>query len=190
MKPALTLEAFADCNRTARRRVAPKHLSMVERLDFHSMPEPNTGCVIWLGATDRNGYGFTTRDKRQVRAHRASYECNRGPIPDGLVLDHLCRTPSCINPQHLEAVSAQVNTMRGYACTAVNARKTHCIHGHLLAGDNLMPPRHGWRICRACRNAARDRRTPVPTHLRDYKAEYAKRLAARLRTALSEAVQP
>lgn len=164
------------------RRVAPKHFTLAERLDFHSMPEPNSGCQIWLAATDEDGYGFITRDGRQTRAHRAAYELEHGAIASGLVVDHLCRTPTCINHRHLEAVTVRVNTMRGISPTAQNAEKVFCKHGHLLAG---VTARTGWRECRVCHrartNEARRRNPPV----RDYAAEYAARLASRLRASLN-----
>lgn len=75
--------------------------------------DADTGCWLWTAAINNMGYG--TLAYRQVRyyAHRFSYEMFVGPIPSGLVLDHLCRHPSCVNPDHLEAVTQQENCMRG-----------------------------------------------------------------------------
>jgi hypothetical protein len=72
-----------------------------------------TPCWIWTRATDWKGYGHFTVGNTSVRAHRAMYEERYGPIPEGLVIDHLCRTPSCVNPDHLEPVTALENHRRG-----------------------------------------------------------------------------
>lgn len=75
-----------------------------ERLDTQSIPEPNTGCWLWTGYMNRQGYGRLRvggRSGRMILAHRASWERERGPIPDGLDCLHACDTPLCINPAHL-----------------------------------------------------------------------------------------
>lgn len=110
-------------------------------------PEPNTGCWIWIGSTFARGYGRY----RNAFAHRISHELHKGPIPDGLVIDHLCRNHWCVNPDHLEAVTQQVNTLRGIGPTARNSRKTHCPRGHPLKGTNLRL-KYGKRYCRECDN--------------------------------------
>jgi hypothetical protein len=79
-----------------------------ERFDQYHMPEPNSGCWIWFGSTFRKGYGSISeggRHGRTLQAHRVSYERFKGPIAPGLTIDHLCRTPCCVNPDHLEAVT-------------------------------------------------------------------------------------
>ncbi|MCZ6447620.1 MAG: HNH endonuclease signature motif containing protein [Alphaproteobacteria bacterium] len=94
-------------------------------------------------------------------AHRFSYETLVGPIPEGLILDHLCRVRSCCNPSHSEAVTHRVNILRGDGITAINARKLFCKRGHPLFGENLRPQnpetRYG-RICRACHRLSERRR--------------------------------
>lgn len=124
-------------------------LSAHDRFDAKVHPEPTSGCWLWVGAADVKGYGRLRIGGDWALAHRLSHERFRGPIPDGCEIDHLCRTPSCVNPDHLEAVPSRVNTLRGTGPTAVNARKTHCIHGHQLSGDNLTIT-GGRRSCRAC----------------------------------------
>lgn len=113
------------------------------KLERLSMPEPNSGCWLWLGSVS-GGYGqFGSILTTTNMAHRVSYEHYIGPIPDGLVLDHKCRTPSCINPLHLEPVTPTENTRRGWRVT-----KTHCIRGHALTPDNLYRrKRSPWRQC-------------------------------------------
>jgi hypothetical protein len=73
-----------------------------------------TPCWIWQRAISSTGYGTITR-RRGVRglAHRLYYEWFVGPIPDGLVIDHLCRNPACVNPEHLEPVAQTENVRRG-----------------------------------------------------------------------------
>ena len=75
--------------------------------------DTNTGCWIWKGHKDKDGYCATTINGRSIRAHRASYIFHNGSIPTGLQLDHLCRTPSCVNPEHLEPTTNAVNSQRG-----------------------------------------------------------------------------
>ena len=115
-------------------------------------PEPNSGCWLWLGSLDGKGYGVFGRHGRTVLAHRAVVESLRGPIADGLTLDHLCRVRSCVNPAHLEAVAMRVNVLRGQSPAAINARKDHCSKGHSLAGARLeVRPAGGvGRRCREC----------------------------------------
>lgn len=120
------------------------------------------GCWNWL-AFKLRGYGRFRRSRQgdaypSVFAHRFSYELVNGLIPDGLVIDHLCRNPSCVNPAHLEAVTQQVNTLRGEGLGAVNAKKTHCPKGHEYAPDNTIRAwvhRHRSQVreCRKCKNA-------------------------------------
>ncbi len=113
--------------------------------------EPSLGaCWLWLGAKVHNGYGQLKRSGKMVRAHRYAYELLIGPIPDGLQLDHLCRIPNCVNPDHLETVTSRENTMRGVSFAALNARKTHCPQGHPYSGANLHIRPRGTRKCRMC----------------------------------------
>ena len=67
-------------------------------------PEPMTGCHLWIGGADPDGYGVISRQGRrgkQERAHRVAYELFVGPIPDGICVLHRCDTPACVNPEHL-----------------------------------------------------------------------------------------
>lgn len=113
-------------------------------------------CWLWLGQKTGDGYGLIRRkdDKnKSYRVHRVIYEIFIDDIPKGLVLDHLCRTPSCVNPLHLEAVTCKENILRGIGPTANNKRKTHCAKGHKLEGKNLLKSATlGYRRCRTCIN--------------------------------------
>lgn len=112
-------------------------------------------CWPWLAST-RHGYGQYGVAKGHIaQAHRYAYELAVGPIPAGLEIDHLCRNTRCVNPNHLEAVTGRVNSLRSMSLMAINARKTHCKRGHALDGANLY--RYGQaRQCRTCRRL-RDR---------------------------------
>jgi hypothetical protein len=103
-------------------------------------------CWIFCGATNGAGYGQISLAGRKVYVHRAVYEHCRRPIPAGLVLDHLCGNRSCFNPDHLEAVTQQVNTLR-----ALRDPRTHCAHGHAWTTANTYLTSHGARQCRACK---------------------------------------
>jgi len=126
-----------------------------ERFWAKVSPEPNTGCWLWTGSTNHHGYGNTSagRKGKTALAHRFSYEALVGPIQPGLQLDHLCRTRACVNPAHMEPVTAGENTRRGRTGEATRARilaRTHCPAGHAYEGDNLYVAPSGFRGCRAC----------------------------------------
>lgn len=116
------------------------------------------GCWPWIGKLNADGYGLFTGSRRRVRAHRFAYELLVGPIPDGLVLDHLCRNPCCVNPTHLEPVTIRENVLRGVGPSAKHAVKTHCVNGHPFDSVNTHITAQGWRKCRACEREARAQR--------------------------------
>lgn len=108
----------------------------------------------WTSNRSQNGDGYTklTFDKKLRATHRFAYEVFVGPIPEGAVIDHLCRNRACCNPDHLEPVSPRENVLRGETIVAANARKTHCGRGHPLISGNLVPSnlRQGSRTCQTC----------------------------------------
>lgn len=117
-------------------------------------------CWEWLGRPDRDGYGSFKVGGTRFRAHRLAYELTHGPIEPGLVPDHLCRWPTCVNPAHLEPVTHKVNSLRGIGPIPENATKTHCTNGHHLSGDNLIVRPCGKRMrreCRECKQASHRR---------------------------------
>lgn len=119
-------------------------------------------CWEWKASRNQDGYGRFLLDTsrvtpKSVNSHRVAYVLAVGPIPTGLTLDHLCRNRGCVNPAHLEPVTLGENVLRGNGIPARRARQTHCLRGHLLAGDNLYPSPRGHRQCRACRRVR-----PVP----------------------------
>lgn len=129
-----------------------KHDTIEDR--FWSKVERSDDCWTWTGAKTRrnNGYGRFRFNGDLYVAHRVAYELLRGPIADGLVIDHLCRNTLCVNPDHMEIVTQTENIRRGEAPSAINGRKTHCIRGHELTGDNVWIHQHtGYRLCKVCR---------------------------------------
>ena len=100
---------------------------------FWSKVSKSDGCWTWLGGLDGKGYGYFRLGSRMVGSYRLAYELLIDPVPDGLVLDHLCRNRKCVNPWHLEPVTNRENVLRGSGITAMQARQTHCKRGHAYA---------------------------------------------------------
>jgi hypothetical protein len=131
-----------------------------ERFWSRVAAEPNSGCWLWVGAIANTGYGTYAVSgpppsyKTTVLAHRHIYLTLVGPIPDGLQLDHLCRTRCCVNPAHLEPVTQAENIRRGESPSGRHARVTHCPFGHAYEGKNIMVVRKKDgttnRRCAAC----------------------------------------
>src|SRR5258708_32256018 len=122
------------------------------RLLAHRAIDVATGCWCWNGRLDCYGYGQIKLHRRNWLVHRIAYEQWRGPIPGGLTLDHLCRNRACFNLEHMEVVTPRTNTLRGIGLAALNARKTHCVHGHTFTSSNTYwVQRSNGRLARYCR---------------------------------------
>lgn len=110
-------------------------------------------CHVWQGSINDRGYGNIKYHNSTKRVHVLTYELTKGPVPDGLELDHLCKNIECCNIDHLEAVTHAVNVERG-DLKFVSGKKakliTHCPKGHEYAGDNLYIHPKGYRYCKAC----------------------------------------
>lgn len=118
---------------------------------FWAKVEFTDTCWLWTAAQVHNGYGrFSITPAVTVLAHRFAYEFCVDTIPEGLVIDHLCRVRHCVNPDHMEVVTMRENTMRGDTLPARNAAKTHCKRGHAFDEANTAYYKT-WRICKACK---------------------------------------
>lgn len=112
------------------------------------------GCWQWTGAVSTGGYGTfnlgrdAEGDYRYGYAHRLSYQLYVGPIPDGLTIDHLCRNKRCVNPDHLEPVTARENMLRGSSPGARAVRTGRCPKGHPYDSRSAS----GTQRCRTCDN--------------------------------------
>lgn len=110
-------------------------------------------CWEWQMSRIRAGYGQLFVEGKHNYTHRLMYQLCKGPIPEGLQIDHLCRNRACCNPAHLEAVTSGENTKRGVLLENLRS-KTHCKNGHEFTPENTK--RHkatGGRYCRICMNA-------------------------------------
>lgn len=126
---------------------------VMERFENNFIPEPMSGCHLWIRATDKDGYALFKVDGKMVRAHRWIYRQVFGIEDKSMVVDHICRTRSCVNPGHLRLLTNRANILIGVGKAAQNARKTKCKSGHPLSGDNTIIDKKGHRHCRECTNA-------------------------------------
>jgi len=120
---------------------------------FEKVRHDASGCWLWEAGLTDHGYGtfrLGGRSDGKIYAHIYTYELLIGRVPDGLELDHLCRTPSCCNPWHLEPVTHRINSLRGISPTILMHRANLCKRGHSLLGDNAYVRPSGERNCRIC----------------------------------------
>jgi len=121
---------------------------------FWDKVDKTSSCWNYTAYRNELGYGKYTAERNTMYAHRFSYMITKGDIPQDMTLDHLCKNPSCVNPEHLEIVTMKENCLRGDSPPSINSRKTHCPIGHPLIGDNLyLHPKENTRECRICRDA-------------------------------------
>lgn len=123
-----------------------------------------TPCLIWKKGKIPSGYGMMWVKNRNRGVHVVAYVANIGPVPEGLVVDHLCNQADCANPAHLEAKTQRENVLRGRGITAKHAKQSHCLNGHAFDERNTLVKyrRDGsfvGRRCRACHNKMERDRT-------------------------------
>lgn len=148
----------------------------LERFNQSYVVDQESGCWIWQKTIDAKGYAIMKIHQTATRMHRWAYAHFKEPIPDGYTIDHLCHTNSigckggnecrhrrCVNPEHLEVVSAVVNTQRGkdhYWANADLRRPSHCPNGHPYVEGNIIysGDKKQYRSCRTCVNENQLRR--------------------------------
>jgi hypothetical protein len=141
----------------------PDYLSHI----LSRVTKTEAGCWISGWCKDRKGYTQIWRDGQMRGVHREVYLEAVGPIPEGMVIDHLCNNPPCCNPEHLEAVTPTENTRRSWISTPHERRKlvgsrrrTHCPNGHAYADHGFMVaekrfPGRWYQSCRTCQKERR-----------------------------------
>ncbi len=117
-------------------------------------------CWLWTASVTGRGYGQIKCGDRERPAHVVAYESVKGEIPAGLELDHLCRNPLCVNPDHLEPVTHRENVLRGVAPMILTHHSGQCIRGHEFNEKNTYYYRRGPRkgrvaFCRVCKRQKR-----------------------------------
>ena len=137
---------------TGARLVADRLWEKVDKNGSAPSYAPELGpCWLWTASTDLNGYGrlFMRKGQGPRLAHRLAYTFVIGPIPTELELDHLCRVPRCVNPNHLEPVTHLENVRRGQG----HGSETHCPQNHPYDEANTVILLNKRRKCRICRRA-------------------------------------
>lgn len=109
--------------------------------------DPQTGCLVWQGPKNSNGYGTTWQGGRPRQVHLAAWEDANGPLPKDKHLDHLCRNRPCMNLAHLELVSAKENMLRKN--WAYRSKIKKCPQGHSTYYNGRRTPQGG-QICKLC----------------------------------------
>lgn len=138
--------------------------SIAERFERSTIPEPNSGCLLWLGSHDHHGYGQMRNGQTLFYVSHIALQLAGRPIPKGMWALHRCDNPYCVNADHLF-----IGTQKDNMADAINKgrfnmtglelgrgwqrNQTHCSRGHPFSGDNLVMQGTN-RQCRTCKNAA------------------------------------
>lgn len=153
----------------ARRRGQHHPASLLERFESKYTPEPMSGCWLWVGNQNREGYGsfFWDSCSQNIPAHRASYLLFKGPIQPRWEIDHLCKNRCCVNPEHLRMVTKTENLI---GRVNANREKRFCCRGHEFTDENTTIERSGARRCRECARFVKRRSYARRLSLREEKA--------------------
>lgn len=127
---------------------------------FFDMIEKTETCWLWKGYKRPNGYSAMMYNSKNQYVHRVSYQIHKGEIPEGLVIDHLCRVRHCANPEHLEAVTLKENLLRGNTLQAKYKNRDACSNGHKYTKETMHLDKDGFRKCRLCWKIYRKNASP------------------------------
>ena len=125
-------------------KILPRGSSDADRIVAYSVPEPNSGCWLWMAGLNSDGYGLL----HGRIASRQSYEIFKCEIPTAFEIDHLCRIRCCVNPDHLEPVIHAENMAR--SDTTFHTSIAHCPQGHEYTDQNTYRDKRGHRSCKKC----------------------------------------
>lgn len=147
---------YHQARKRAKNPNVKQYANMTDAERFWQYVEKTETCWLWKGGISKTGYGVFAMGSRRngsfrsVLPHRFSFEVAGHALTEGRQIDHLCRNRCCVNPAHLEQVTARENTLRSTAPSALNAQKTHCHRGHAFDQFNTYIAKNGARHCRAC----------------------------------------
>lgn len=111
-------------------------------------------CIIWTGPLNNTGYGvYVNVGGKRMLAHRAAWVLARGPIPAGLVTDHRCNRPACINVEHLDIVTFAENMRRAGKRGRLGQRRGRIFKDACPRGHTRESGVYDGRRCAACRRA-------------------------------------
>lgn len=120
------------------------------------------GCWLWRGRLDRDGYGIFYLRGKSRKAHRVAYATAHAMyMPPDMVIDHVCRVRSCVNPAHMDLVTSRENNIRGSGVTSKNRKALRCKNGHLFTEETTYYSTAG-RTCKPCAIARACAKVPCP----------------------------
>lgn len=125
-------------------------ITLADKILSRIVVDDASGCWNWQRSKLAGGYGCVYWEHKPRAAHRAMFESVKGPIPPGVQIYHLCRNPTCCNPDHLEATTPGEHTPLAPMAPR-RERATHCKHGHAFTPENSYFDPRGVRSCKECR---------------------------------------
>lgn len=121
----------------------------LDRITARTEIETTTGCLVWTGDVDRDGYGRTSVHGRMRKVHRVAYGILQAALLPGVVLRQECGNRRCWRPSHMQPTTSRAATLAGGGVTAQHARAERCPQGHEYTPENTAV-RCGRRHCRQC----------------------------------------